>query len=73
MVEQSDFCRLIAVAFHAVRLVDDDEMLVLVELLDQMRLASREFFFWIILFVKGQLDVVTRLDQSLPMDGLTVN
>lgn len=73
MVEQSDFCRLIAVAFHAVWLVDDDEMLVLIELLDQMRLASGEFFFWIILFVKGQLDVVARLDQSLPMDGFTVN
>ena len=73
MVEQSDFCRLIAVTFHAVWLVDNNEMLVLIELLDQMRLASGEFFFWIILFVKGQLDVVTRLDQSLPMDGLTVN
>ena len=73
MVEQSDFCRFIAVAFHAVWLVDDDEMLVLIELLDQMRLASGEFFFWIILFVKGQLNAVTRLDQSLPMDGLTVN
>lgn len=53
MVEQSDFCRLIAVTFHAVWLVDDDEMLVLIELLDQMRLASGEFFFWIILFVKS--------------------
>ena len=53
MIEQSDFCRLIAVTFHAVWLVDDDEMLVLIELLDQMRLARGEFFFWIILFVKS--------------------
>lgn len=73
MVEQSDLCRFISVTFHAVWLVDDDEMLVLVELLDQMRLTSGEFFFWIILFVKGQLNAVTRLDQSLPMDGLTVD
>ena len=73
MVEQSDFCRLIAVTFHAVWLVDDDEMLVLIELLDQMRLARGEFFFWIILFVKGQLNAVTRLDQSLPMDVFSVD
>ena len=73
MVEQSDFCRLIAVAFHAVRLIDNDEMLVLIELFDQTRLACREFFFWIILFVKGQLNAVARLDQVLPVDGLTVD
>ena len=34
MVEQSDFCRIIAVAFHAVRLIDNDEMFVLIELLN---------------------------------------
>lgn len=73
MVEQSDFCRLIAVTFHAVWLVDDNEMLVLIELLDQMRLASGEFFFWIILFVKGQLNAVARLDQVLPVDGFSVD
>lgn len=73
MVEQSDFCRFIAVTFHAVWLVDDDEMLVLIELLDQMRLASGEFFFWIFLFVKGQLNAVARLDQVLPVDGFSVD
>ncbi len=31
--------------------------------------GQREFFFWIIL-VKGQLDVVTRLDQVLPVDDV---
>ena len=59
--------------FHAVGLIDDDEMLVLIKLLYQMRLASREFFFWIVLFVKGQLNAVARLDQVLPVDGPSVN
>ena len=73
MIEQSYFCRLIGVTFHAVGLVDDDEMLVLIELFDQTRLTSREFFFWIVVFVKGQLNAVARLDQSLPVDRLTVD
>ena len=60
-------------AFHTLRLIDDDEMLVLIKLLDQMRLASREFFFWIVLFVKGQLNAVARLDQVLPVDGFSVD
>ena len=73
MVEQSDFCRFVSVTFHALRLIDDDEMLVLIKLLDQMRLASGEFFFWIVFFVKGQLNAVARLDQVLPVDGFSVD
>ena len=60
-------------AFHTLRLIDDDEMLVLIKLLDQTRLASRKFFFWIVLFVNGQLNAVARLDQVLPVDGLSVD
>ncbi len=57
MVEQSDFCRLIARGC-AVRLVDDDEDARPGKLLDPDEAGQQEFFFWIILFVKGQLDVV---------------
>lgn len=60
-------------AFHTLRLIDDDEMLVLIKLLDQTRLASRKFFFWIVLFVKDQLNAVVRLDQVLPVDGFSVD
>lgn len=44
MVEQGNFCRLIAVGFHAFGLVDDNQMLILIEFLHQVRLSQRNAF-----------------------------
>ena len=72
MVEKSDFRRLIGMGFHALRFIDDDDMLILIEFFDQIRVSGWELFFRVIVRVKDQLDLVSFLNGALPVDGLDV-
>ena len=73
MVEKGNFCRLIGMGFHAFRLINDDDMLILIEFFDQTRVSGWELFFRVIVRVKDQLDLVSFLNGALPVDGLAID
>ena len=52
MVEKSNFCRLIGMGFHTFRLIDDDDMLILIEFFDQTRVSGWELLFRVIVGIK---------------------
>ena len=57
--------------FHAFRLIDDDDMLILIEFFDQTRVSAGSSFR-VIVRVKDQLDLVSFLNGALPVDGLAM-
>ena len=73
MVEKGNFIRLISVSFHAFGLVDDNEMLVLINLLNEVWIAPKDFFLGIIFLVKSQLANVPWLDHLVPVNFFVVN
>ena len=73
MIEEGDFCWLIAVGLHALRLVDNDEVLILIELLHQTGIPLRDAFLRIIFLIKGQFQHIASANRALPVNHLAID
>ena len=52
MVKKGDFVWLITMRFHPLWFVDNNQVLILINLLNEVRIAPMDFFFGIIFLVK---------------------
>ena len=73
MIEKCNFFWLIPVSFHTFWFVHDDQMLVLVDFLDKIRISPNNFFCRIILLVENQLTFISGFDSLMPVDFFLID
>ena len=73
MVKKSNFCGFITMRFHSFRLIDHDEMLILVERLYQISISHRDNFFRVVHPVKGQANLVAFFNRTLPINSFSID
>ena len=73
MVKKSDFCGFIAMRLHSFRLIDHDEMRILIERFYQIGISHRDSFIRIVLCVKGQANPITFFNRTLPINSFSID
>ena len=73
MIEEGNFCRLIAVGFHAFWLINNNQVFILIEFLDQTGVPQRDAFFRIVFLIKGQFQQIARTNRTLPVHHLAID
>ena len=73
MIEEGDFCWLIAMGFHAFWLINNNQVFILIELIHHTGIPLRDAFVRIIFLIKGQFQQVPWLDGTLPVHHLAID
>ena len=58
---------------HSFRLIDHDEMLILIERLYQTGISHRDNLFRVVLCIKGQANLITFFNRTLPINSLSID